>query len=110
MNLPGSGSSSDQERRSYSRWLQKEHPVRPRDHVFNRPSALALAPVRNVFVEGGRAAARHAERFPICRLQMLREKDDLSQVTAVVRYLSIDCLQNRVALAPNEGLAREVRI
>src|SRR5580704_9814527 len=62
-------------------------------------SALALAPRCDIRIESSRATTRHAQRSPLCRLQMLRQKDNLAHVIAVVRDLPIDRLQDRVALA-----------
>ena len=72
--------------------------------------ALAFASRRDIRIESAGAAAGYAQRFPILRLQMLRQKDYLADVVAVVGDLPIDRLQNRVALAANEGLACEVGI
>ena len=75
-----------------------------------RFSALALASRRDIRVESRRTAARHAQRLPLLRFQMLRQKHNLAYVIAVVRDLPVDGLHYRVALAADEGFAGDVRI
>src|ERR1700733_13724247 len=73
-------------------------------------SALALASRRDIRVESSRAATRNAQRLPLLRFQMLRQKHNLAYVIAVVRELPVDGLHNRAAFAADEGLARNVRV
>ena len=59
-------------------------------------------------VEGFGLPARDAQRLPVGGLEVLGEEDDLADVLAVVRELSVDGLDDGVRLAADDDVAHQV--
>src|SRR5947209_7445137 len=73
-------------------------------HALTRSLPL---PVLKLRIKLRRLVFRHTQRLPVTRSEMLREKNDLSDVIGIMRELSINCLHYRVILPANPDRAHQ---